>query len=248
MPGRFPFSMAEVVRFRPRTARSSRSTGACSATTPSRPVAFAGSGSTGAIATTPMAVPSSGSRARIRPPSGSTRRCRWSCAAAGEHRRLLGMNVIVAPKRQRQGASGIKGAAWAKRFWPTPCCRWCPGAFHGQSFRSATRRNGGEDHCGCRRCIDGRECRRAAGPADCGLLIRGPPRDRLRRRAPSRRFFVSNEIAGIVDLMWRVRHRRVIEEPFESTELAGEVVATPTTDDAELLEEPADELEKVSRR
>ena len=51
------------------------------------------------------------------------------------------------------------------------------------------------------------------------------------------RFFVPNEIARLSAALRRVRRRRVIEQPVESAELAGEVVAAPTTDDAEVMEE-----------
>ena len=51
------------------------------------------------------------------------------------------------------------------------------------------------------------------------------------------RFFVPNEIARLTAALRRVRRRTVIEQPVESAELAGEVVAAPTTDDAEVMEE-----------
>ena len=51
------------------------------------------------------------------------------------------------------------------------------------------------------------------------------------------RFFVPNEIARLSAALRRVRRRTVIEQPVESAELAGEVVAAPTTDDAEVMEE-----------
>jgi O-antigen/teichoic acid export membrane protein len=51
------------------------------------------------------------------------------------------------------------------------------------------------------------------------------------------RFFVQNEVARLAAIFARVRRRKVIEQPVESTELAGEMVAAPTTDDAELVEE-----------
>ena len=51
------------------------------------------------------------------------------------------------------------------------------------------------------------------------------------------RFFVPNEIARLSAAVRRVRRRTVIEQPVESAELAGEVVAAPTTDDAEVMEE-----------
>jgi O-antigen/teichoic acid export membrane protein len=54
------------------------------------------------------------------------------------------------------------------------------------------------------------------------------------------RFFVANETARLAAVFSRVRKRRVIEQPVESAELAGEVVAAPTTDDAEVIDEAAE--------
>lgn len=51
------------------------------------------------------------------------------------------------------------------------------------------------------------------------------------------KFFVPNEVARLAAVFARVRRRKVIEQPVESTELAGEMVAAPTTDNAELVEE-----------
>jgi hypothetical protein len=51
------------------------------------------------------------------------------------------------------------------------------------------------------------------------------------------KFFVPNEVARLAAVFARVRRRKVIEQPVESTELAGEVVSAPTTDDAELVED-----------
>src|SRR4029079_15510340 len=51
------------------------------------------------------------------------------------------------------------------------------------------------------------------------------------------RFFVPNEIARLTAALRRVRRRTVIEQPVESAELGGEVVAAPTSDDAEVMEE-----------
>jgi O-antigen/teichoic acid export membrane protein len=50
-------------------------------------------------------------------------------------------------------------------------------------------------------------------------------------------FFVPNEVARLAAVFSRVRRRKVIEQPVESAELAGEMVAAPTTDDAELVDE-----------
>ncbi len=54
------------------------------------------------------------------------------------------------------------------------------------------------------------------------------------------KFFVPNEIARLTAVFGRVRRRKVIEQPVESAELAGEVVAAPTTDDAEVVDEASD--------
>jgi O-antigen/teichoic acid export membrane protein len=54
------------------------------------------------------------------------------------------------------------------------------------------------------------------------------------------KFFVPNEVGRLAAVFARVRKRRVIEQPVESTELAGEVVAAPTTDDAEVVDEASD--------
>jgi hypothetical protein len=54
------------------------------------------------------------------------------------------------------------------------------------------------------------------------------------------RFFVPNEVARLAVVFSRVRRRRVLEQPVESAELAGEVVTAPTTDDAELVDETAE--------
>jgi O-antigen/teichoic acid export membrane protein len=51
------------------------------------------------------------------------------------------------------------------------------------------------------------------------------------------RFFVPHEVARLAAVFSRVRRRKVLEQPVESAELAGEVVTAPTTDDAELVDE-----------
>jgi O-antigen/teichoic acid export membrane protein len=52
-------------------------------------------------------------------------------------------------------------------------------------------------------------------------------------------FFVPHELASLTALATRVRRRKVIEQPVDSTEMAGEVVVAPTSDNAEMVEEPA---------
>ena len=44
------------------------------------------------------------------------------------------------------------------------------------------------------------------------------------------RFFVRHEIEEVLGLVSRVRRRKVVELPSDATELAGEIVTTPTTD------------------
>ena len=44
------------------------------------------------------------------------------------------------------------------------------------------------------------------------------------------RFFVRHEIEEVLRLVSRVRRRKVVELPSDATELAGEIVTTPTTD------------------
>jgi O-antigen/teichoic acid export membrane protein len=63
------------------------------------------------------------------------------------------------------------------------------------------------------------------------------------------RFFVPNEVARLAAVISRVRRRKVIEQPVESVELAGEVIVTPATDAAEMVEEkPEVELQRNAAR
>jgi O-antigen/teichoic acid export membrane protein len=50
-------------------------------------------------------------------------------------------------------------------------------------------------------------------------------------------FFVSGEIEKLSSLAARLRRRKIIERPADTTEMAGEFVATVTTDDAEAVDE-----------
>jgi O-antigen/teichoic acid export membrane protein len=62
-------------------------------------------------------------------------------------------------------------------------------------------------------------------------------------------FFVPNEISRLTAVFTRVRRRRVLEQPVESAELAGEVIAAPTTDDAELVDDvPEPDARSTSAR
>jgi hypothetical protein len=55
------------------------------------------------------------------------------------------------------------------------------------------------------------------------------------------RFFVPHEIEEVLRLVSRVRRRKVVELPSDATELAGEIVTTPTTDLAVEVE-PSDKV------
>jgi O-antigen/teichoic acid export membrane protein len=60
------------------------------------------------------------------------------------------------------------------------------------------------------------------------------------------RFFIPHEIEQMTRLVARVRRRKVIEQPADATELAGEIVSTPTTDLAvEVEQENGQEAERA---
>lgn len=77
-----------------------------------------------------------------------------------------------------------------------------------------------------------------AWPPLAGLLTRGVLVLVLYGAAlAAGRFFVAGEIAMLRRLALRVRRPVVVEPATETEELAGELVAAPTTDDAEVVEE-----------
>ncbi len=105
--------LTSIAIARTTAARSRRSTAACSATTPPTPAGCAGTGSTAAIRTIPAASPRSGSRAKGRRSSVNTPRCR--CASRVKGREVTGswgMDVMVAPERQRRGLGEVLFRTW----------------------------------------------------------------------------------------------------------------------------------------
>ena len=62
------------------------------------------------------------------------------------------------------------------------------------------------------------------------------------------RFFVRHEIEEVLRLVSRVRRRKVVELPSDATELAGEIVTTPTTDLAVEVEPVGQSLSGRRRR
>ena len=95
-------------------ARSRRCTGACSATTPPTRAGCAGNGSTGAIRTTRGGEPEIWI-AREGPPivgQYATMPVQAVGAGAGGRRGSWGMDVMVAPERQRQGLGEVLFRTW----------------------------------------------------------------------------------------------------------------------------------------
>ena len=106
--------MSDIDRFRPEDRRGvdtlyRRTHGADAA----EAIACAGTGSIGAIPTTPPASPASGSPAKVRRSSATIRRCRFASSLKGlEVDGAWGADAMVAPERDRQGLDEALLRAW----------------------------------------------------------------------------------------------------------------------------------------